>query len=446
MAEDQQQRSVAELPLGVPIIAAYVLVILSPAIAAVLAGGGVGSFVLELGKLFGLAGSAIILMQVVLAARIKPFCRHYGLDMVLRFHRLMAIAGVVMLVLHPVLVAWGKGYWELLYSPSAAWQIWLGKIGLAVLVAHVCVAFIGPRRFGYERWRSLHDLSAEIIIAAVLIHGWYTGSDLYELPVQIIWFCLGTAAVGSYVHLKLIRPRLSRRWRVASVSPESHNAWTLAFEPVDGEPAPGFLPGQFHFLRFRGEGGPVPGEEHPFTISSSPANDRLTSTIKASGDFTAAIAKANPGDEALIDGPHGRFSYVLHPSERDLVFISGGVGITPFISMLRHMRDTGADLAVTLIAADRTVGDVLFGEELDEIALGEFPRLNVVRVLSRPEDGWQGERGHVDGSMIARHCGEDLSGKSFWICGPPLMMHSVATELRSLGVAAERVHTERFSL
>ena len=115
-----------ELRLGVPIIAAYTLVVSSPVIAALLAGGGVGPFSLELGKLFGLAGSAIILMQVVLAARIRPFCRHYGLDIVMRFHRLMAVAGIAMLVMHPVLIAWGRGYWKLLYSPDAAWMIWVG--------------------------------------------------------------------------------------------------------------------------------------------------------------------------------------------------------------------------------------------------------------------------------------------------------------------------------
>ena len=85
-------------------------------------------------------------------------------------------------------------------------------------------------------------------------------------------------------------------------------------------------------------------EEHHFTIASSPL-DRTshTSTIKASGDFTASIGQTKPGDLAVIQAPFGRFSTVLHPEVQDWVFIAGGIGITPLMSNLqvhaRHARD-----------------------------------------------------------------------------------------------------------
>ena len=82
----------------------------------------------------------------------------------------------------------------------------------------------------------------------------------------------------------------------------------------------------------------VSSEEHPFTISSAPGDDGcLAFTVKASGDYTRALRQAVQGDRARVDGPYGRFSYVLRTQPgQPLLLIAGGVGITPMLSMLEH--------------------------------------------------------------------------------------------------------------
>jgi len=124
--------------------------------------------------------------------------------------------------------------------------------------------------------------------------------------------------------------------------------------------------------------------------------------------------------------------------------ISGGVGITPMLSMLRYMADAGADRSVVLIWANRTQSNIFFREELDGMR-SKLPRLRIHHVLSEDE-GWPGEKGLVNLDLLRRLLTErDLRARVF-LCGPPPMMEKVSAALRELGYPRARVHTERFSL
>jgi ferredoxin-NADP reductase len=235
-------------------------------------------------------------------------------------------------------------------------------------------------------------------------------------------------------------------YEVTEVTPETHNVWTLTLEPPEGQRRPEYQPGQFQFLTlYRSLDLPV--EEHPFTASSDPSEPAsLAFSIKESGDFTSTVGQTKPGDKAALRGPYGRFSYMLQPDADKLVFIAGGIGITPLMSMLRHMRSTGADKRVLLIYGNRTQKDIAFHDELAAMQAGEHPELTVVHVLSEPDETWQGETGLLDRERLGRLCGPDLAGKSFYVCGPPPMSASVLRALRDLGVPASRMHHEHFAL
>jgi predicted ferric reductase len=183
-------------------------------------------------------------------------------------------------------------------------------------------------------------------------------------------------------------------------------------------------------------------ETHPFTISSSPTRDRLSISAKSVGDFTSTIRNTKADDIAYIEMPYGVLSFLKH-DDRDLVFIAGGIGITPFMSMLRYIYDMKLDKNVTLIWGNKTEEDILFREEMDRM-MAEMPSLKVVHVMSKQED-WSGEKGYIDSEMLKRHISNFQSGQ-FFLCGPPRMMFLVEKLLRELNVEKKRIHYERFAL
>ncbi|MCX5893355.1 MAG: hypothetical protein NTW80_10380 [Deltaproteobacteria bacterium] len=126
--------------------------------------------------------------------------------------------------------------------------------------------------------------------------------------------------------------------------------------------------------------------------------------------------------------------------------IAGGIGITPLMSNLRHMRDTQADRRVLLLYANRTGSDIVFREELGRMEAESRPELKVAHILSKPGEDWQGETGHLDREKLARLVGDRLATSTFFICCPPPMLQGLLQSLRDLGVAEARIHFEYFSL
>ncbi len=153
-----------------------------------------------------------------------------------------------------------------------------------------------------------------------------------------------------------------------------------------------------------------------------------------------------PGERAYLDGPHGAFTVDRHGHAAGFVFIAGGVGITPIMSMLRTLADRGDGRPIYLIYANRDWESVIFREEIE--ALQERLNLRVIHVLEQPPEGWTGETGFVTGDILQRHLPrfERRNVYEAFICGPQPMMDAVERALVRLGVDMGDIHTERFDL
>jgi predicted ferric reductase len=434
---------------GLVLISAYFLLLLLPLLVAWMSQPKTTfHFLTEVGRSFALIAFSIIALQFVLSSRFPHISHFFGLDLVLRFHKAMACFALCLLLLHPVLMAAGEGKWRLLYDPTLPWPIWLGKIALLLLFIQGVTGLWQRRLLVFEKWRILHN-QAIIIFILVMIHSLSVGHDLKHLSLRILWGLFGLLAAAAYAYHKFYRPAMSRQnaYHVKEVIEEAYNVRTLVLEPPAGTEPSFHLPGQFHFLKlYRGDPR-YDGEEHHFTISSSPTQPGfLTSTIKESGDFTATIGATKPGATVHLEGPYGRFSFLLHPGRKDLVFLAGGIGITPLMSMLRFLRDTESERKVVLLYANRKERDIIFRKELEEMVRGGHPRLRVVHVLTHPHLTWKGEYGYIDQGMIRRYCGIDIKGLQFYVCGPQGMMKMIERELKELGVEASQIFSERFWL
>jgi ring-1,2-phenylacetyl-CoA epoxidase subunit PaaE len=125
------------------------------------------------------------------------------------------------------------------------------------------------------------------------------------------------------------------------------------------------------------------------------------------------------------------------------VFVAAGVGITPLMSMLRYMRDRRESQSVLLVYASRSPADVIFGDELQAIAAGDFPMLKVIHVLSNAPASWIGETGRLDAVRLVRLSG-GVEDRAFYLCCPPPMMAALVRGLLRMGVPPSRIHTDQF--
>jgi predicted ferric reductase len=371
------------------------------------------------------------------------------LDIVSRFHKYMGVLALGLLLAHPPLMAYGGAGLELLYSLNLPWYVLLGKALLLLLFVHVLFSLLRQRLgVNFEKWRRIHNVLAVIIIPAAFVHSLSAGYDTWPTPIRILWVILLGLTIFAYVHHKVLTPRRIARnpYRVESVERETKNVWTVKLVPPVGKDVYDYHPGQFHFLTFLRSGG-LPIEEHHWTISSSPTNrDFISSTIKESGDFTATIGKTRVGDTALVEGPFGRFCYDLYERDKDFVFIAGGIGITPMMSMLRHMRDTEKEAHVLLLYANRTEDDIAFRSELSKIESESCPHLETIHILSNPPSVWAGESGRLDEAKLRRLLDRRGEETGYYICAPPPMTKVAIAGLRSLGVPFSQMRTEQFSL
>jgi len=400
----------------------------------------------ELSVALGFLGLSTMALQFAVTARLRHVAAPYGMDVVVQFHRQIAVVATLMVVAHPVILFVREpALLDLLNVIEAPWRARFGVTGLVALLALV-VSSVWRRglRISYEPWRVAHGVLAVVAVAFSLIHIELVGHYLDEPWKRAFWAAMAAALIALLVYVRLVKPlRLRRRpWRVAEVRRETADTTTLALEPV-GHKGMRVLPGQFAWL-ILGDS-PFTVEQHPFSISSSAtAPARAELTIKALGDWTARIAETPVGSRAYLEGAYGAFSIDRYPAP-GYVFVAGGVGITPFAGMLRTLEDRGDRRPHRVIYATKRSSDLIFREELDRMAAGPLD-LRVTYVLSAPPEGWDGESGRVDADLLRRCAVDELPEHMYFICGPDPMMDAVEKALLELGVPLDDIHSERFAL
>ena len=437
--------------IGIFYIFLYFIIVISP-LALVFLTGPVTDhgYIYETGKAFALMAVMIIMMQFVLSSRQKWIEKHFGLDIIFRFHKGIAIIAGLLVICHPILLAFGSGKLELLYSLQLPWYILLGQFGMILILALLIISLFREKlKIKFENWRTYHNVLAVFLLAGIFVHSMIAGghSDLSLASLQVLWYSMLVIAVFFYVYHKFYVPAVltKNNYVVDNVIKETHDVWTLEMKPEKTGKVYDYEPGQFHFLKIQRKDD-LPVEEHHFTISSSPRDkEKITSTIKESGDFTSTIGETGSGDPVSIEGPFGRFSNAFHQHEDDLVFIAGGIGITPLMSMLRYMHDVSSNKRVTLLYANRTEEDIVFREELDNIQRSGSPRLEIIYFLDNPADSWEGESGYINEEKMLKKI-DDIHKRSYYICCPEPMREVVLSILSKLKVDKDRIHLEIFSL
>jgi predicted ferric reductase len=400
----------------------------------------------ELSVSLGFAGLAMMGLQFLLTARYRGMTSPYGIDVVYHFHRQISFVIFALILAHPLILFIERpNTIEYLNIFTASWAARFGVLGFLCLVFVVFASLFRKQfRIAYEPWRISHGIVGTLAIIFTRAHLILVGYYADTTAKQIIWVVLhGGIWIGALLFVRVIKPMmmLKRPYRVDQVRPEKGNVYSLILKP-DGHKGLEFKPGQFVWLTIWSS--PFSMKEHPFSFSSSAMVDgSYELAIKELGDFTTKVKTIKPGTKAYLDGPYGVFSMDYHPAP-GYVFLAGGIGIGPIMSMLRTAKDRRDMRPLVLVYGSKNWEELAFQEEIDQ--LKEFLNLKVVYVLEDPPEEWEGETGFVTSDLLARHLPNNRFELEYFICGPEPMIDAVENAMVKLGISLERTQAERFNL
>lgn len=381
----------------------------------------------SIGIITGWVGCGLLLASLLSMVR-EPCLAHWlgGLERMYGWHHRLGAAAYLVLLVHPLALAVDAKdesltlAWSLLSPWRQGWAVWLGWASLIAMMTGLALAF--ARRLPYAAWRVLHLLLAVSVVIA-LAHLLVLGLDELLLWVPLL-------ALGLMLW-RLLRADMglgARPYVVAGVEHPADRLVEIVLQPL-AQPLEA-QPGQFVLAAF--SDGPHfhgCGEYHPFTLSNVSPEGRLALGIKALGDCTRHLQDVEPGVAVRVQGAFGNF--LAGVAAGPALWVAGGVGITPFLAVLRRHPPAHS---VRLIYLHRDAADAAYLEELRTLT-AEHPQVELDDFATGP--------GLPDLPNIIPATA-DLAGWHCFLCGPPGLVNAVIGVLRLRGVPPSRIHCERF--
>ncbi len=208
-----------------------------------------------------------------------------------------------------------------------------------------------------------------------------------------------------------------------------------------------FQPGQFVRVGLPNPPHPDPkGNARSFSIASAPSDPFLLIACRMTGSaFKTSLAEVPLGTPVTVSGPAG--SFILNPdSSAPVALFAGGIGITPFRSMIQHARNQKPARPLTLVYANRCPEQAAFLEELEAWGRNDSS-FRLLATMTQPEHskaGWNGPTGYVDLAFLRQHLPELPLGGCY-VAGPPRFVSAVSQALREAGLAQDRLRTDEFT-
>ncbi len=204
-----------------------------------------------------------------------------------------------------------------------------------------------------------------------------------------------------------------------------------------------YKPGQFVQVK---ENMPDPdprGNRRSLSLASSPTEDVLQITTQDGPSmFKQYLHNKKVQDTIEFIGPLGHF--VLDEGDLPALILAGGIGITPFRSMILYAADKKLSKPIVLIHSNRNQSDILFLEEFKE-AEKRNPNFKLIETLTQETDpNWTGQKGRITPEFLNTHV-PDFKDRELYVCGSVPMVHGVLEMLHSLGLPDEQINREQFS-
>ena len=394
---------------------------------------------LQLGKVCGLFAAVLLFVQIILVQRLHFLDRVFGLDRLYTFHRLNGFLIVGLALLHASLVVLPEG----LDNLPIGWKFWpemLGGALVVILAFFVTTAYFRRNIMAYHLWRKIHRPVGYLLVVMLAVHI-FNASDSFEkgVPFIALWVLIGAVLLIITATKLYAAGTAMKRIPVHGRRLAGDNIISIQ---ISAPPNFAYAPGQFAFLQLHGKN--ISTEPHPFTIASAPGvpgtgSSQLEFLIKRCGDWTNAI---DPDDnlQVSLQAPFGLFSYQSRPLPPMLIFIGGGIGITPLLSMLRQLSTEQQTPPLMLIWSLARREDMFLDQELNELKK-RLPHLQTHLFYTREEGGVRIGREQLAPLL------QDIPVEShFYICGPEQMMKGIRHDLQQLHFNTKILFHEQFSL
>lgn len=375
----------------------------------------------------GWAGCGLLLASLLFMLREARLAEWLGgLERMYLWHHRLGIFAYLILLIHPLALAadaWEEApalAWSALAPWHAAWPVWMGWMSLLCMMLGLGVS-LSPR-LPYAAWRYLHNLLAVAVVLA-FFHLFLLGLDYLLLwaPILAIAFMLWRVFRADF-------GLAAKPYLVAGVAHPAEAMVEISLRPL-AQPLLA-RPGQFVLVAFlNGPHFRGCGEYHPFTISAIAPNGEISLGIKALGDCTRHLQSVESGVAVRVQGPFGDF--LANHGAGPTIWIAGGIGITPFLAVLRNGP---LSHPVRLIYLHRNDDDAAYRDELRALAVRQ-PALSVLEV---PSGNALPDLAKILPSQ------EELSGKACFLCGPPGLIAAAVRLLEERAVAPQNIHFERF--
>ena len=398
------------------------------------------------GRVTGLLGAYVLMLQVGLMARVPWLERRIGSDWLARVHRWLGPGLIGLLVAHALLLVGGLAVIDHISLVKESVTVVLtypdlvmATVGLALLVAvGMLSARAVRRRLRYETWHFTH-LYAYIAAALAFAHQIVVGADFTSQSAKVAWTAAHLLVAACVLRFRVWRPlavAVRHRLRVREVVREADGILSIY---VTGRHLDrlGAEAGQFFRWRFLGKG--MWWQAHPFSLSAAPRPSMLRLTVKMVGDHTRLLQQLRPGVRVVAEGPYGALTGEQR-TRRRVLLIAGGIGITPMRALLEALPAAPGDL--TLIFRGDARAAQVFAGELERLAAR---RGALVHYVLGPRASCCQRHDPLSPQRL-RELVPDVAHRDAYVCGPPGMMSGVARALRQVGVPRRRVHAERFDM
>ena len=404
---------------------------------------GLGDSLIAIGQLAGLYAAVGLLLGLLLASRTPWLERRYGMDRMIHAHRLVGFTTVWLVVAHVVLIVVG-------FALAARISLWEQIVDTVVNHPYVAQAVVGfvlilvvagmsvravRRAISYEAWWFVH-ISTYAAVALVFGHQTAIGADfVLDRWAWAYWSLLYLSVAYLIFVYRWVAP-LFRAWqhrfRVEEVVDEGPGVVTLV---IGGRrlDALRVQAGQFFLLRALTRG--RWWKAHPFSLSGAPDGSTLRFTIKALGDDSTDLQTIPIGTRFALEGPYGGFLAHL-PTDRRMLFIAGGIGITPFRGFIDDL-DRPTDIA--LIYRNPSPDDTVFHDDLVRLAAekGFDLHLSYSRFAGGGPNPFDPKR--------LRALVPDIAEREVFVIGSLRLIDAARSGLRGAGVPTRRIHLENFA-